>query len=730
MTSPLRLVLAGGGHSQVEVLRQFAMVPPEGVSLTLITPDALAPYSGMLPGFIAGHYDYEECHVDVRALARMARARICLAEVEGIDLALKRVHCAGRSAIDFDLISINAGSRPAIDEVPGAREHAWPAKPVDAFIRRWQSLVADLESRPRPHRVVVAGAGAGGVELVLAMQHRLVQRCKEARFALISATPDILPSHSPPVRARLDRALASRGIEVHRSEIAASVTPGEVRCASGRRIAYDTLVWTTHAAPARWVRESGLATDDRGFALVNNALQSVSHEFVFAAGDVASLENDPRPKSGVFAVRQGPYLARNLRLAALGRPLAPYRPQREHLGLISTGGRHAIASRGAWSAEGAWVWRWKDRIDRKWMDRYKYVIPGTSAESTPLMAGGDMNCAGCGAKLGHEVLERALARLQTPGRDDVLIGLVAPDDAAVVEIPAGKLAVHSVDFFPPLVDDAYLAGRIAAVHCLSDLYAMGAAPHTALAMVTLPYGGIAESEDELAELLAGALSVLMAEHTALVGGHTLQGDAPIFGLSVNGLIDRERLLNRRAPVPGDALVLTKPLGVGAIFAADMRGLAQNDWLADAIALMTQSNAAAARVLYDHGAAGCTDVTGFGLAGHLLRVLRQAGVAATLDLPSIPAIAGAIAASRLDLRSSLYPANAAAERDMLVGLACKEWPTYPLLFDPQTAGGFVAAIPAPRADDCIRALRESGYLHAAVIGQVRANDTSLPRLCIE
>ncbi len=729
MTAPLRVVLAGGGHSQVEVLRQFAMMPPAGVSLTLITRDVLAPYSGMLPGFIAGHYDYEECHVDVRALARMAGARICHEEVEGLDLAGKRIHCAGRPEIAFDLLSLNIGSRPAMDDAPGAREHAWPAKPVDAFIRRWQALLADITARPRAHRVVVVGAGAGGVELALAMQHRLAQISKDASVTLVSATPEILPSHAPTVRARLDRALAARGITVHRGESASLITSSEVSCVSGLKIPYDTLVWTTHASPAPWLRESGIAIDNQGFVLVNECLQSVSHDFVFAAGDVASLAKDPRPKSGVFAVREGPYLAQNLRRAALGQALVPYRPQKHHLSLISTGSRHAIASRGEWSAEGAWVWRWKDRIDRKWMDRYRYVMPGMSASQDSSMSG-DMNCAGCGAKLGHEVLHRALARLQIAKREDVLIGLEAPDDAAIVETPPGKLVVHSVDFFPPLMDDAFLTGRIAAVHCLSDLYAMGATPHTALAIAALAHAGAMDLEDELVDLLAGALSVLSAENTALVGGHTLQSDGPIFGLSVNGLLDRERMLSRRAPVPGDALVLTKPLGIGAIFAADMRGLAQNDWLADAIAVMTQSNATAARVLHNHETTLCTDVTGFGFAGHLLRILRQSGLAATVNLAQIPAIPGAIAASSLGIQSSLYPANAAAQQDIDAASAVKNLAAYPLLFDPQTAGGFIAAIPAARAEACAASLRESGYVHAAIVGHVRAHDENNRRLSID
>jgi selenide,water dikinase len=326
-----------------------------------------------------------------------------------------------------------------------------------------------------------------------------------------------------------------------------------------------------------------------------------------------------------------------------------------------------------------------------------------------------MQCAGCGAKLGHEVLRRALARLESVARPDVLIGLDAPDDAAVVELPPGMLAVHSVDIFPALVADPFVAGEIAAVHCLSDIYAMGASPHTALAIVTLPHGQPGMQEDTLTDLLAGALSVLMPEHTALVGGHTLEGDRLEFGLSVNGVIPRDRLLNSSAPLPGDRLILTKPLGIGAIFAADMRGQARPDWTAAAIEVMKQSNAAAARILFDHGATACTDVTGFGLAGHLLQLLRKFNVSAAIELDTIPVLSEAIRASRAGIRSTLYPANLASERDMESNDGVHARETYPLLFDPQTSGGLLAAVPSGRAGACAAELRGAGYDHAADIG---------------
>ncbi len=370
MNGPTRLVLAGGGHSHVEVLRRFAKTPVPHLSITLVSRDVAMPYSGMLPGFIAGDYSAEDCHIDLRALAQKAGAMFCQADINGIDLAEKHLLCVDAPPVPFDLLSLNTGATPAMENVPGAREFAWPAKPVDAFVRNWQAIRLSLEKQPREHRFVIVGGGAGAVELTLAMQHTLHDTAP-ATFAIVSASEELLPTHSAGVRTRLERVLRARAVALHRGETAMEVTQGDVRCASGLRVPFDTLVWVTQAAAAPWLRASGLAVNDQGFPLVNDTLQSTSHAFVFVAGDAAHLVGRSVAKSGVYAVREAPVLADNLASQILGKPLRPYRPQKHHLSLISTGDRYAVASRGAWSIGGRWVWRWKDHIDRTWMRRYR-----------------------------------------------------------------------------------------------------------------------------------------------------------------------------------------------------------------------------------------------------------------------------------------------------------------------------------------------------------------------
>jgi selenide,water dikinase len=352
------------------VLRRFALDPDPAVELVLVSPDALTPYSGMLPGLVAGHYTVAESHIDLTSLARRAAARFVRDRVVALDIASRHAVLADGTVEAFDLASLDVGSTPD-QSAPGAREHAIGVKPVDRFLAAWESLQADVAAG-RVRAIAVVGGGAGGVEILLAMQHRLRRAYGEVTpaFALVSDQPHVLPFHAPAARRRLAAVLAARGVELHLGARAAAVAPDGVRLESGGFVFADRVVWATSAAAAPWLAASGLACDSRGFLRVDACLQSVSAAGVFAAGDCATQDGQPRPKSGVYAVRAGPALAANLRRAARGEPLLPYVPQRDALALISTGDRCAIGTRGPFAVAGRWVWRWKDRIDRRFIARY------------------------------------------------------------------------------------------------------------------------------------------------------------------------------------------------------------------------------------------------------------------------------------------------------------------------------------------------------------------------
>ncbi len=365
-----RILLVGGGHSHVEVLRRFAQRPDTAIELTLVSPAPTTSYSGMLPGTVAGHYTNAEASIALAPLATWAGARFVRGEAVRLDLYTRTVQLASGEFIAFDLVSLDVGSHPAMT-VPGARTHTLGVKPVEPFLAAWAQMRKDAIAGT-VSTIAVVGGGAGGVEVLLAMQHRLQQDMGPAtpRFALITDQPHILAQHAAGVRARMGRVLVARGVVLHLDSAAIAVERGTVIVSHGRRIAADRIVWATGAAPATWLAAAGLQCDEAGFVAVDGNLKSPTHPFVFAAGDCASQIDAPRPKSGVFAVRQGPALASNLRRAAHAEPLRRYRPQRNALALISTGDRHAIASRGPLVVEGDWVWRWKNGIDRRFVAQY------------------------------------------------------------------------------------------------------------------------------------------------------------------------------------------------------------------------------------------------------------------------------------------------------------------------------------------------------------------------
>ncbi|HEY8871521.1 MAG TPA: selenide, water dikinase SelD, partial [Stellaceae bacterium] len=343
------------------------------------------------------------------------------------------------------------------------------------------------------------------------------------------------------------------------------------------------------------------------------------------------------------------------------------------------------------------------------------------------------------AKVPAEVLGRVMARLDPATSDTVAIGLASPDDAALLSFPGAPPLLQTVDFFRAMVSDPYLFGRIAATHALGDIYAMGGVPETALAIATLPPSRPAIVEDDLFHMLKGGTEVLEAAGALLVGGHSAEGAELALGFAVTGRTrpnhqEWGRLLRKGGLKPGDRLLLTKPLGTGVILAAEMRGRAAARDVEAAIAAMLQPAAAASACLAAYGATACTDVTGFGVLGHLVEMLTASGtpeltMGARLDPEAIPALDGALALLAGGLTSSLHDANRSALAALAPGAAENDPALAALLVDPQTAGGLLAGVPAERAAACLDELRRIGY-RAADIGMVVASPGGRPLVWLD
>jgi len=368
-----QLILLGGGHAHVQVVRAFAASAPSDTAVTLISSTRLTPYSGMLPGLIAGHYTHGEAHIDLAALCAAAKIRFIEQEACALDVERRSLETTTGDRHAYDLLSLDTGSTTPLDRVPGAATHAIAVKPVDRFLDAIERLATDLRRRPST-AIGLVGAGAAGIEVILALAHRFhtsVPSEHRPTLHLITDSDGILGEFPRTVRRYAEDALHAEGIELHAGARAAQVDAKGIDLENGTRLSLDHTIFVTGAAPAPMYERAGLRTDERGFVLVDACLQSVSHPEVFACGDTATVQQHPRPKAGVFAVRQGPPLANNLHRALAGKPLQSFVPQNNYLVLLSTGRKHAIATRNGWAVQGRWVWKWKDWIDRRFVTRFQ-----------------------------------------------------------------------------------------------------------------------------------------------------------------------------------------------------------------------------------------------------------------------------------------------------------------------------------------------------------------------
>lgn len=690
------LVLVGGGHTHALILRSWGMSPLPGVRITVIDIEPEAAYSGMLPGFVAGHYPRGALGIDLVRLARFCGARYVQGAVDRIDPAAKTIHVQGRPAIEYDLASVDVGVSSAMPDMPGFDRHAIGAKPLGPFAEAWQRVRDD----PTRQSMVVIGGGVAGCELAMAM----AQAGKgTARTVTLVDRGRIGKGLGAPAAARLRRALTEAGVTVLEDRSATRIASDAVHLGDGTRVQADFVAGISGARPHDWLKASGL-TDENGYLVVDARLQT-RDPAVFAAGDCAHMTHAPRPKAGVYAVRQAPVLLHNLKAVLSGTgKLRRYRPQKDYLKLISLGGKSALAERFGLSFCGPLLWRWKDHIDRRFMERFDILprsrtpdLPWPRAKGVRQALGAKPLCGGCGAKIGPQALRRALAQ----GGEDI------PGDDAAILMTGQARQVISTDHLRAFTDDPGLLARIAAIHALGDVWAMGASPQAATASIVLPRLSDALAERTLREIMQIAREVMQAAGASIVGGHSTIGAEMTIGFTVTGLCERAPLTLVGAQ-PGDALILTKPIGSGVILAAEMQYEARGRDVMRALDVMARPQGDAAEILA--GAHAMTDVTGFGIVGHAAAMAEASSCGLSLDVAAIPLMEGALHLSESGIRSTLFPQNRGAFPELPAHDARTA-----LMFDPQTGGGLLAAHPGDPTR-IVDSLRARGF-DAAVVGRV-------------
>jgi selenide, water dikinase len=711
-----RVVLVGAGNAHLMFVTRWAMSPVPGVAVTLVNDAPVVAYSAMVPAQIAGEYSRDAIAIDLVRLCAAGGVRFLGEPVTAIDPVRRSLSFADRPELTYDLLSLGLGSIPQSPTVQA--ETSLAMRPLSGLIDRIDRIAED---RNGPTRFVVVGGGASGCELALAIHKRLSPR-PGFGLSLIHGTSRLLPKFPEAAARHFQRALRGRGIAVYLSRRVVGVEGPSLRLDNGESIPFDAIVWATDPAPPPVLQTSGLSLDAGGFLRVRPTLQSVGDPAVFGTGDCVAFDAFPDlPRNGVHAVRQGELLFDNIAAALRERPLREFRPQRRCLSLLNTADGEAVLTYGSLTWKSRRVRRWKDRIDRRWMKMFQPPEPMAGADADPESA---MRCGGCGSKISADVLGAVLNKLAIPDDPRVPLGCRAGEDAAVFRHGPGEtVEVQTVDFFKSFTPDAYLFGRVAALHAVSDLYAMNARPASALAIATLPHARGPVQEEQLHEMLSGATREFRDLGITLAGGHTTEGADLALGFAITGFAEESRLFRKSALRVGDALILTKPLGSGALLAAAMRGQCRAEWFTRLVHNLLVSNRVAGELFAATGVTACTDVTGFGLAGHLFEMLDASRVAAEIDVGAIPRFHGFDDVVAMGIVSTLQRDNAK--------IACRietDGLPSPLLFDPQTSGGLLAGFPAERAADLVRQLHDCGLSDARIIGRVMSlKDGSEPTL---
>ncbi len=725
-----RIVLLGVGHTNAHVLRMWKMKPIRDTELVCVSNFPVSTYSGMLPAVLAGQYPKRRMEIDLVRLCTANRARLVVDQVTGLDSENNRLLFDERPPLDYDALSIGIGSVPTmagvtVVETEGENPIFLPIKPMQTFVARLTARMQELARTVvgRPLRFGVVGGGAGGVEIAFALPKRIGMTLPDRGYTLhlIHGGKRLLPGLLDSTAAIVEQQLRHDAVQMHMERRVTEVRAGSVLLDDETELELDVLLWATSATAPPLLGKLGLETDDRGFLLTSSTLQSKSNERIFAVGDTGTIENVDRPKSGVFAVRQGPILWNNLKAVIDGTELDEFRPQVEFLKLLNTADGRAVAEYQGRNFHNSWAWKWKDVIDSRFMDKYQNYQPMemvTPGGSQPM----EMRCLGCGGKVGGSVLSRVLEQLKIPEREEVLVGLDSPDDAAVLQFGAEQLISATTDFFAAPLDDPYLVGRIAALNALSDSWAMGGKPVAALTIATIPVGKESSQERLLTEMLAGSLVEFRKANTSLVGGHTIEGPRISLGYTVLAKQDDTAPWSKADLNVGDCLILTKPLGSGVLLAAMMQAMCEGEWHTSLIRTILQSNQRAAEIAAEMGVTAATDVTGFGLAGHMFEMLKASKMDAEIEFSELPALPGAVELAQRGIVSSLLPANRQCEANIDVSGGVAASAKYGLLFDPQTSGGMLLAIHQAAADECLHRLWDD-YPQAAVIGSITGTSES-------
>ena len=699
------LVLIGAGHTNCLFMKMWAMKSNPSLRVTLINPDPISSYTGMLPSLVAGLCTKADAQINLFGLCRAIGARLIIDSVEKIDRKKSQLICNTGRIVNYDLLSINIGSS-SIPLINGFKEFGCSVRPLAAFQERWEKFLQSVNVKSPPV-ICIIGGGLASIELSFAMDIRLkktgIERFKIKIFERGKAFGKLSSNQQRYLKSKAKL----RKIEIIENAIIKEVLSNGLMQKSGKFVHADFVVSCIGPNPNDLFKRSKIENKD-GYGSVDKTLRVIGFENAFAVGDCANFPSQVVDKSGVYAVRQAPILYKNILKLSRSEELVQFKPQSDYLKLIVYDSTSAIFLRNGLAFSAKWVWSLKNFIDKKFIKNFKKL----SEMITRDMANGGNNskkmlCGGCGSKVGNVILESSLKKLSNTKSRHIVSKI--GDDAAVIKINSSFQSL-TTDHLRSFTNDAWLQSKITAIHALGDIWAMGSDPNFALTNIVIPESSNEIQKRTVEEIIDGANSVFMAEGVKIVGGHTSLGKETVIGFTLGGFSKRQPKTVDKACV-GDQIILTKPLGSGVLLAGEMRFEGEGQDLKNLFDAMSRSQSSIAEVL-SRVANAVTDITGFGLAGHLLNIVSKSNVAAKLFFDQIPLYSGVNDLIAKHIRSSIFDNNYMYSDKVII----KTTANTDILFDPQTSGPLLATIPRGKVRGVITAGEELGF-ECKVIGEL-------------
>ena len=702
------LVLIGAGHTHCLFIKMWAMARNPSVRVTLINPAPVASYTGMLPALIAGKVSPLEAEINLFKLCRSIGARFILDDVKRIDKKNNFALCDSGRKVFFDAVSINVGSN-SINNINGFEKYGISVRPLVKFEEKWRAYQQKIVGIKKAPTICLIGGGIAAAELAFAMKIGLNKKgYSDPKISIIERSK-VFKDLNSIQRNFLVKKLTSENIEIKEFSPVLKALPNGVLLENGSRLLSDFTVSCVGSLPNPIAINSDL-DNFQGFVSVEKTLKIKNFENGFAVGDCSSFPSSLIKKSGVYAVRQAPILHQNILNFFNKKPLRKFFPQRDHLKLLVYKDNEAIIFRNGLAFSGKIFWKLKSLIDKKFMNDFSKLFNFSMDSSNDKKKNNkDMLCGGCGSKVGYTGLEAILKKVSKVDRSEYVLSEIG-DDAAVLKL-GSIYQTLTTDHLRTFTPDPWLLSRVSAIHSLGDIWAMGSKPKVALSTIIIPESSELVQFRTLEEIIEGASSVFEEEQVSIVGGHTSLGSETVIGFSIGGFSSNMPISVGGAK-EGDLLVLTKPLGSGILLAGEMQFVAEGRDLEQLFREMSKPQGDIARVLRSHTSA-LTDITGFGLAGHLYNICKQSKLGAKIMIDEIPVFSGVNKLINKGIRSSIFDENWKFSKHMFLKNNLKS----EILFDPQTAGPFLAVVPEKKIGELLKKIKDinSG---CKVIGELR------------